>query len=132
MGLPLGKRERTYNTRFAQELAKWAESKGKGDAFHKAVFQAYYVNGEHIGKVERLIEVAESAGLDGEEARRVLESGAFRQMVEQAAPGVTYVSLHCSTPGEVERLHGDRVVGAQPLEVLERFLRSHGVKRRRS
>jgi chitin disaccharide deacetylase len=30
---------------------------------------------------------------------------AFRQMVEQAAPGVTYVSLHCSTPGDVERLH---------------------------
>jgi hypothetical protein len=30
---------------------------------------------------------------------------AFRQMVAQAAPGVTYVSLHCSTPGEVERLH---------------------------
>jgi chitin disaccharide deacetylase len=30
---------------------------------------------------------------------------AFRHMVEQAAPGVTYVSLHCSTPGEVERLH---------------------------
>jgi chitin disaccharide deacetylase len=26
-------------------------------------------------------------------------------MVEQAAPGVSYVSLHCSTPGEVERLH---------------------------
>jgi chitin disaccharide deacetylase len=30
---------------------------------------------------------------------------AYRQMVEQATPGVTYVSLHCSTPGEVERLH---------------------------
>jgi predicted glycoside hydrolase/deacetylase ChbG (UPF0249 family) len=30
---------------------------------------------------------------------------AFRQMVEQAPPGVTYVSLHCSTPGDVERLH---------------------------
>jgi chitin disaccharide deacetylase len=30
---------------------------------------------------------------------------AYRQMVEQAAPGVAYVSLHCSTPGEVERLH---------------------------
>lgn len=30
---------------------------------------------------------------------------AFRHMVEQAAPGVTYVSLHCSTPGEIERLH---------------------------
>jgi hypothetical protein len=30
---------------------------------------------------------------------------AYRQMVGQAEPGVTYVSLHCSTPGEVERLH---------------------------
>jgi hypothetical protein len=30
---------------------------------------------------------------------------AFRQMVEHAVPGVTYVSLHCSTPGDVERLH---------------------------
>ena len=30
---------------------------------------------------------------------------AFRQMVDQAAPGVTYLSLHCSTPGDVERLH---------------------------
>jgi hypothetical protein len=30
---------------------------------------------------------------------------AFRQMVEQAGPGLTYLSLHCSTPGEVERLH---------------------------
>jgi len=26
---------------------------------------------------------------------------------EQAEPGVTYLSLHCSTPGEVERLHPD-------------------------
>jgi predicted glycoside hydrolase/deacetylase ChbG (UPF0249 family) len=30
---------------------------------------------------------------------------AFRLMVEEAAPGVTYVSLHCSTPGDVEQLH---------------------------
>jgi YdjC-like protein len=32
---------------------------------------------------------------------------ALRQMVEQAEPGVTYLSLHCSTPGEIERLHPD-------------------------
>jgi predicted DsbA family dithiol-disulfide isomerase len=43
LGLPLGERERTYNSRLAQELAKWAESKGKGDEFHNAVFHAYFV-----------------------------------------------------------------------------------------
>ena len=30
---------------------------------------------------------------------------AWRQLVEDAAPGVTYLSLHCSAPGEVESLH---------------------------
>jgi chitin disaccharide deacetylase len=30
---------------------------------------------------------------------------AYRQMVGEASPGVTYLSLHCSTPGEVERMH---------------------------
>jgi predicted glycoside hydrolase/deacetylase ChbG (UPF0249 family) len=28
-----------------------------------------------------------------------------RHLLEAAVPGVTYLSLHCSTPGEVERLH---------------------------
>jgi predicted glycoside hydrolase/deacetylase ChbG (UPF0249 family) len=32
---------------------------------------------------------------------------AYRRVVSHAAPGVTYVSLHCSTPGDVERLHPD-------------------------
>ena len=31
LGLTLGKRKKTYNSRLAQELAKWAESKGRGD-----------------------------------------------------------------------------------------------------
>jgi hypothetical protein len=30
---------------------------------------------------------------------------AYRHIVEVAVPGVTFLSLHCSTPGEVERLH---------------------------
>jgi predicted glycoside hydrolase/deacetylase ChbG (UPF0249 family) len=30
---------------------------------------------------------------------------AYRHIVQQAEPGVTFLSLHCSTPGEVERLH---------------------------
>jgi hypothetical protein len=32
---------------------------------------------------------------------------AYRLMIDEALPGVTYLSLHCSTPGEVERMHPD-------------------------
>lgn len=127
-GLPLGERKHTYNTRFAQELAKWAESQGKGEAFHKAVFRAYYVDGENIGAMERLVEVARSAGLDGDEARRVLESRTFRAAVDSDG-------LLCSDLGITAvptfQIDGDRIVGAQPYEVLEKFLRNHGVKRRK-
>jgi hypothetical protein len=30
---------------------------------------------------------------------------AWHQLVEQASPGVTHLSIHCSAPGEIERLH---------------------------
>jgi len=58
LGLPLGERERTYNSRLAQELAKGAESEGKGDPFHEAVFRDYFVDGRNIGRVDELIAIA--------------------------------------------------------------------------
>ena len=48
--LPFGKREKTYNTRLAQELGKWAGQKGKGTLFHDAMFRAFFVEGMNIGK----------------------------------------------------------------------------------
>ena len=60
----------------------------------------------------RLLAAADGAGMPaidtfamGLAMRHLGCEEAFRQMVAQAASGVTYVSLHCSTPGEVERLH---------------------------
>ena len=68
VGLPMAERTKTYNSRLAQELAKWAESKGKDDQYHQAVFQAYYVGGSNIGKVDELVGIAEFIGLSGREA----------------------------------------------------------------
>ena len=44
LGLPFGEREKTYNSRLAQELGLWAESKDKGDVFHTAAFRAYFAD----------------------------------------------------------------------------------------
>ena len=82
LGLPLGERKKTYNSRFAQELAKWAESKGKGDPFHEAVFRSYFVDGKNIGKVDELVALAKSIGLPEKEARSVLESRTFKEAVD--------------------------------------------------
>jgi predicted glycoside hydrolase/deacetylase ChbG (UPF0249 family) len=45
---------------------------------------------------------------------------AWRHLVEQARPGVSYLSLHCSTPGEVERLHpGDAAFRIAEFQLFE-------------
>jgi predicted DsbA family dithiol-disulfide isomerase len=128
VGVPFGERTMTYNSRLAQELAKWAESKGKEDAFHEAVFRAYYVEAKNIGKKETLLELARCAGLDEEEARSVLESRSYRKAVDSDWARCSELDI---TAVPTFQMDGDRVVGAQPYEVLEQFLRRHGVKERK-
>ncbi len=63
VGLSLARRTRTYNSRRAQELGKWAESLGQGEPFHRAVYHAYFAEGRNIALTDELLRIAESAGL---------------------------------------------------------------------
>jgi len=72
VGLPLGERARTFNSRRAQELGKWAEEKGRGEVFRAAVYRAYFVAGCNIARPEELVEIASEISLDKDEALQVL------------------------------------------------------------
>jgi predicted DsbA family dithiol-disulfide isomerase len=126
-GLPWGTRKKTYNSRLAQEMGKWAEEKGKGEEFHNAVFRAYFVEGKNIGGKEVLIELAKKVGLPVKEAKEVLESRSFMAAVDEdwklsMRKGITAVPTFV--------LDHQAVVGAQPYEVLESFLVQNGVRKR--
>jgi len=128
LGLPLAERKKTYNSRLAQELAKWAESKGKGDLFHETLFRAYFAEGKNIGKMEELVTLAKSIGLPEKEAKSVLELRTFKAAVDSDwsrshALGITAV------PTFVADHHG--VVGFQSYEVLEQFLEACGARKRK-
>ena len=73
-GIPLVGQTRTYNSRHAQELGKWAESRGAGDLFRSAVYRAYFVEGSNIALIDELVRIAESVGLPADEAREVLDA----------------------------------------------------------
>lgn len=82
-GLELsGGRSRTYNSRLAQELGKWAESQNKGEHFRHAVYQAFFVEGVNIALVDELAKIAEAAGLSMREARQVLAARGFAGAVD--------------------------------------------------
>jgi predicted DsbA family dithiol-disulfide isomerase len=128
LGLPLADRTKTYNSRLAQELAKWAESEGKGDEFHSAVFRTYFVEGKNIAKVDELVTLAASLGLPGDAARHVVRARTFREDVDadwtrSRVLGITAVPTFV--------IDGPRIVGFQPYEFLEQFLKRCGVEKRK-
>jgi len=127
LGLPFGERKKTYNSRLAQELGKFAELKGKGDEFHKAVFRAYFENGQNIGKPSGLIELVESIHLDGKVAHKIIQDRTFKDAVDldwkrSYELGVTAVPTFL--------FNNQRLVGAQNFETLEKLLMSNNVKKR--
>jgi len=129
LGLALGERKKTYNSRLAQELAKWAESKGKGDGFHEVIFRAYFVGGKNIGKVDELVDLAKSIGLSAKEARSVLELRTFKEAVDSD----WLRSRSLEVTGVPTFMVDHRItVGFQPYEVLEQFLKTCGAKKRRN
>ncbi len=127
LGLPLGERKKTYNSRLAQELAKWAEKQGKEDAFHEAVFRAYFVDGKNIAKVDELAILAKSIGLSAKEARSVIESRTLREAVDADWSRSHKLGI-TSVPTFV--LGDQAIVGFQPYENLEQFFKSCGVEKR--
>jgi predicted DsbA family dithiol-disulfide isomerase len=123
VGLPFGERKKTYNSRLAQELGKWAEKRGKGEEFHSAVFHAYFAEGKNIGKMHELFDLAASVGLSRKEAQEVLETRAFKGAVDgdwqrSRDLGITAVPTFM--------MNGRVLVGAQSYERLEQFVKANG------
>jgi predicted DsbA family dithiol-disulfide isomerase len=126
-GLPYGRRTHTYNSRLAQELGTWADTKAPGSAIHDALYRAYFVDARNIGDVEVLIDIVRAVGLPEEEARAVLAERRFKDAVDadwahSHEVGVTGVPTFVSS--------GYGVVGAQPYEVLVQLLDQVGAKKR--
>jgi predicted DsbA family dithiol-disulfide isomerase len=126
--LPFGERRMSFNSRRAQEAAKWAETHGKADAFHNAVFRAYFVDGKNLHETETLTAAAESVGLKGGDVDEVLRNKTFKSAVDQDwlrshQLGITAVPTF--------RMNGENHVGAQPYEQLAAFLTAQRVPARR-
>lgn len=99
LGLPLGDRRRTCNSRRAHELEKWAETLGRGREFRAAAFRAYFAYGQDLALPEVLADVAEAAGLPAGEVPAALADGRFAAAVDadwarSRAQGVRAVPTH--------------------------------------
>jgi len=128
-GLPFGERRMSFNSRRAQEAAKWAESHGKADAFHNAVFRAYFVDGKNLHEIETLAAAAESVGLKGVDLEAVLQSKTFKAAVDRDWLRSHHLGI---TAVPTFRMNEENLVGAQPYDQLAAFMTAQGVPPRKT
>ena len=118
-GLPYGNRTHTYNSRLAQELAKYAESSEEGEVLNRKLFEAYFVEGLNLADPEVLLYLAESSGLPREETEETISKRLFRNEVDADWKRARELGVS----GVPTFVYGNRaLVGAQPYETMKQLV----------
>ncbi len=126
-GLEYGNRAMTFNSRLAQELAKWADSQPGGQAIHDLLYRAYFVEGHNLADVEFLVSIAASLDLDETEARDILVNRKFSAAIDADWQRCRELKI-MAVPTYL--CNGEKLVGAQTFEVLETLVVSQGAVKR--
>ena len=119
---------RVWNTFDAHRLLHWAElqDREKAVALKQALFRTYFTDNENVADRDVLVRIASDAGLDPNEARRVLESDQYAEDVRTQERYWQQAGVH-SVPAAI--VNGQYLIsGGQPPEVFENALREIATK----
>jgi len=119
---------RVWNTFDAHRLLHWAElqDSDKAVALKQALFRAYFTDNENVADRDVLVRIGNDVGLDGDEARRVLESNQYADDVRTQEHQWQQAGIH-SVPAAI--VNGQYLIsGGQPPEVFENALREIATK----
>ena len=120
VGFTFGVRTRIYNTFDAHRLMHWAGIEGKQVELKRALLQAYHGEGKPTSNRDVLVEAAESVGLDGAEARSVLQGGDYANEVRAEEEEYQAMGIH-SVPSVIFN-NRYLLTGAQPVEAFEKAI----------
>ena len=119
-GLELNQGPMGISSRSALIGAKYAETQGKGAAYHDAMFRAYWQRANNIGDVDVLAEIAQSIGLERATFLTALNDESYEDQVEADVEQAYQYGL----TGVPALIFNNRylVSGAQPYEVLQQVV----------
>ena len=108
--------QRRPNTLDSHRLIRWAEAANVQDDVVERLFIAYFENGEDIGDVRILADIADMSGMDGIEVARMLEGDTDLALVTRE----DQIAREMGVTGVPAMIFGNRlaVSGAREPEVL--------------
>ncbi|MBE6012009.1 MAG: hypothetical protein E7234_05575 [Lachnospiraceae bacterium] len=116
-GLPITFPEHMVYTKLALEATEYAREQGRLLPFNEAVFKKLFGEGKDIGNWDVLSSAAEEAGLNGEEMRRMTESGRYAAAIDKYTLEAQQRDID-SLPTYILN-DAYAVVGPQPFEVFQ-------------
>lgn len=123
-GLEFAERRRVWNTFDAHRLLYWAFEAGGAQVqrnLERALLRAYHGEGLDPGEHNLLVRLAGEAGLDAEQAQRVLGEGRYAAQVRAAEAHWQALGISAVPSVIVDQRH--LIQGAQPPELFEQALR---------
>jgi predicted DsbA family dithiol-disulfide isomerase len=119
-------REWRPNSMLSLEAAEFVgeEAPEKALAFHKAMFKAYFDDLQDIGKTDTILRVAGEVGVDAEALRASLESGRYRDQLDEELSWAQEIGVHAVPTFVLDRKYA--LVGAQERQVFEDVLERLG------
>ena len=75
------------NTRLSLEASEFAKVKDSFSQFHNGVYEAYFQDGENIGKIDVILNIGEKTGLDVIELEECLKKRTMLKKIEENRRG---------------------------------------------
>lgn len=121
-GITFADRAFLSNSRSALLAVQYASDQGKFHELHTALFAAYFSLGLDIGNLDVLAQLAHNAGLDADAMKKAIQGGTYLPRLEEARQEAGLLGL----TGVPTFFIADKksIVGAQPLDVFRKALRS--------
>lgn len=104
----------------AHRLLQFAKSQGKANEVKEKLFEAHFSQAKNIDDNEALVEVAVSAGLDGEQTEEILRSDKYADEVKQDEQAARNIGVQGVPFFVFNNKYG--VSGAQPEETFLEIL----------
>ena len=112
--------DRLINSRPALQAAEFARAAGLFDAMHRALFEAYWLEGRDLSDLQVLREIGARVGLDVDAMEAAIRANTYGDYLDERRAE----ALELMISGIPAHVIADRylVMGAQPYEVFQRVM----------
>ena len=120
-GITLKFSDKLPNTRLALFIGEFAKKKGKFDQYHKLIMEKYWKEGLDVGNLSVLLDLCESIELNRDKVQEYIQSDEPLNILRETSNELGAIGIN-GVPSF--KIGGKFIVGAQPIDVFRRVIRS--------